>query len=122
MTVAYGELGWRARKGPRAENKSGFAATGHRLLLLPDVVEQKTAGGIILPEKAVQAEKNNAVWALVVEIGHDAWLDKTTDYCDVGDRVLVGQYAGMFHKSPVDGQTYRFLNDLDVITALRKVE
>lgn len=118
--IQYGELGWRAKKGPNPENKSGFAATGHRLLLLPDPVETKTESGIILQAKTVNAEKNHAVWATVIEIGHDAWLDKSTDYCEVGDRVLIGQYTGIFRESPVDGKEYRFVNDLDIISPLRK--
>lgn len=109
-------FGWRARKGPQADNKSGFMATGHRILLLADEVEETSEGGIVLIKKTVDAEQNLAVWATVIEIGHDAWCDKSTDYCDVGDRVLVGQYTGKFHISPVDGKRYRFLNDLDVIT------
>lgn len=120
--IPYGALGWRARKGPQEGNKSGFAAVGHRLVLLPDPVEEVTSGGIILQAKTVDAEKNLAVWATVVEIGHDAWSDKTTDFCDVGDRVLVGQYTGIFRESPVDKQIYRILNDLDVISPLRKIE
>ena len=116
--IAKGAYGWRARKGPQATNKSGFRATGHRVLLLADPVEQKTASGIILQQKTVDAEQNLAVWATVVEIGHDSWADKSTDYCDVGDRVLVGQYTGKFHTSDRDGRTYRFVNDLDIITPL----
>jgi co-chaperonin GroES (HSP10) len=110
--------GWRAMKGPQAENRSGFRATGHRILLLPDVVETTTQSGIVLPAKAVKAEQDMAVTATVVEIGYDAWSDKSTDYCDVGDRVLIGQYTGKFHESPVDGKIYRFLNDLDIITPI----
>ena len=110
--------GWRASKGPQSTNPSGFAATGHRLLLLPDKTEEITSGGIVLPAKAIQQEKNANVWATVVEIGFDAWADKSTDYCDVGDRVLVGQYTGKFHTSPVDGVEYRFISDLDVISTL----
>lgn len=115
------ERGWRAQKGPNPLNKSGFGATGHRLLLVGDEVEEVTESGIILQRKTVEAEKNVAVWATVVEIGWDCWTDKSTDYCDVGDRVLVGQYTGKFHISPVDGKEYRFLMDLDVITPLRNV-
>ena len=117
----YGERGWRAVKGPHPENKSGFSACGHRVLLKADPVETKTAGGIILQQKTVDAELNLSVWATVIEIGHDCWSDKSTDFCQVGDRVLVGQYAGKFHTSPVDGETYRFVSDLDVISVLRKV-
>lgn len=112
--------GWRAKKGPQSSNESGFMATGHRVLLLEDPVEQTTQGGIILQTKTVDAERNLQVWATVVEIGPDAWSDKSTDFCDVGDRVMVGQYTGKFHTSPIDGKVYRFLNDLDVITPLTK--
>lgn len=109
-------FGFRANKGPQAENKSGFRATGHRLLLLADTVEEVTSGGIILHKKAVKAEQDMAVVATVVEIGFDAWCDKTTDFCEVGDKVLIGQYVGKFHESPVDGKTYRFVSDLDIIS------
>jgi co-chaperonin GroES (HSP10) len=120
--VEQGQLGWRARKGPQAANTSGFRATGHRLLLKPDAVEETTAGGIVLIAKTLDKEKNVNEWATVVEIGHDCWSDKSTDYCDVGDRVLVGKYSGKFHISPVDGVEYRFLSDLDVITPLVTVK
>ena len=119
-TPTYGQPGWRAVKGPNPDNHSGFAATGHRLLLLGDQVEETTESGIILQRKTVDAEKNLAVWATVIEIGPDCWADKSTDYCQVGDRVLVGQYAGKFHTSPCDGKEYRFLNDLDIITPLTR--
>ena len=114
----YRPKGWRANKGPQSTNTSGFRATGHRILLLPDAVEETTAGGIVLPKKAVKAEQDLAVVATVVEIGWDCWEDKSTDYCQVGDRVLIGQYTGKFHESPVDGKIYRFLNDLDVISPI----
>lgn len=113
-----GDYGWRATKGYNPENKSGFRATGHRILLVPDEVEKKSAGGIVLVDKTVNAEENMAVIATVVEIGHDAWADKSTDFCEVGDRVLIGQYVGKFHTSPVDGKKYRFVTDLDIISPI----
>lgn len=120
ITPSYLQRGWRATKGPQPQNLSGFRATGHRVLLLEDVVETTTAGGIVLPTKAVVAEENLAVQATVVEIGHDCWADKSTDYCEVGDRVLLGQYAGKFSVSELDGKRYRFLNDLDIISPIKK--
>lgn len=113
-----GSPGWRAAKGPSASNLSGFRATGHRLLLLPDPTEVKTESGIVLTTKTVAQDESKCVWATVVEIGCDAWCDKSTDFCAVGDRVLVGEYTGKFHISPVDGVRYRFVNDLDIITPL----
>ena len=108
--------GWRANKGPQAANLSGLRATGHRLLLLEAPAEEVTSGGIVLAKKTVDKEKIRQVVCTVIEIGHDAWSDKTTDFCDVGDKVLVGEYTGKLHESHLDGKTYRFLNDLDVIS------
>lgn len=112
-------VGWRAAKGPSQSNPSGFSALGHRVLLLPDPVEETTASGIILQTQTVEASRNLGVWATVLEIGHEAWKDQSTDFCQVGDRVLVGQYTGIFRESPVDGKIYRFVNDLDIISCLR---
>src|SRR5512135_1638926 len=111
-----GEKGWRAHKGPQEGNTSGFEATGHRLLLIGEQVEETTESGLVLMRKTAEAERNLSVVATVVEIGHDAWSDKSTDYCDVGDKVLIGQYVGKFHMSPLDGKEYRFVNDLDIIS------
>ena len=118
---AKGERGWRAKKGPQPGNRSGFRATGHRILLKPDPIEKTTEGGIILTAKTLDQEKAVNEWATVLEIGHECWCDKSTDYCEVGDRVLVGKYTGKFQISPVDGQEYRFLQDLDIITPLVEV-
>lgn len=115
----YLEPGWRtANKGPNPDNNSGFRATGHRILLETEIVEEFSAGGIALVTKTVIAEANRAQVCRVIEIGPDAWADKSTDYCELGDRVLVGQYTGKFHESPVDGKTYRFVSDLDIISPL----
>lgn len=121
--IEYLTPGWRTlNKGPNPENKSGFRATGHRILLVPEEVEKKSAGGIVFIEKTVVAEANRAQVCTVLEIGPDAWADKSTDYCEVGDRVLVGQYVGKMHESPIDGKTYRFVADLDIISPLPKKE
>lgn len=109
-------LGFRADKGPQSGNTSGFRATGHRLLLLCDDAETVSAGGIVLAQKTVDKEETAQTFGTVIEIGFDAWLDKTTDYCDVGDRVLVGMYSGKVQKSEKDGRKYRFISDLDIIT------
>ena len=114
--VRYLERGWRANKGPQESNKSGFRATGHRILLKPFEVEKKTASGIVLVDKTVNAEEQVAVMAIVIEIGNDCWNDKASDFCQVGDKVLIGQYTGKFHVSPVDGVKYRFVQDLDIIS------
>lgn len=117
---AEGFPGWRAPKGPALDNKSGFRACGHRVLLIGQQVAEyeTTAGGIVLPATSQKKEQQHQVWATVVEIGPDAWSDKSTDFCKVGDQVLVGQYVGKFHVSPRDGKEYRFVQDLDILAVL----
>lgn len=117
-------LGWRSsKKGPQVANTSGFRACGHRILLLGQQIEEysKSTGGIILTAKTSDQDLQRQVIATVVEIGHDAWSDKSTDFCDVGDKVLVGQYTGKFHESPLDGKTYRFVQDLDILTPIEEL-
>lgn len=115
-----GSFGWRASKGPQESNLSGFRASGHRLLCKPEEVEQTLPSGIVLVNKTVQGEKNMATVVTVIEIGHDAWMDKVADFCQVGDKVLIGQYVGKFHTSPKDGKEYRFISDLDVISTIEE--
>lgn len=116
--MEQGAEGWRANKGPQESNKTGFRAVGHRVLLLDDPVEEVTASGLIMPKKAVDKERMAATIATVIEIGHDCWCDKRADFCQVGQKVLIGMYTGKLHTSPVDGKDYRFINDLDVISPI----
>lgn len=118
--VCEGHAGWRTAKGPHAANPSGLRACGNRVLLLGQQTEEfeTTAGGIVLPMATQQKEQQHEVWAVVIEIGPDAWCDRTADFCKVGDKVLVGQYTGKFTTSPKDAKTYRFVQDLDVISVL----
>lgn len=116
MSIYDRKQGWRSEsKGPSRNNKSGFNVVGHRILLKPEGGEKVTESGIVIPDNAAEREEAKTVWAEVLEIGTECWSDKTTDFCDIGDRILVGKYAGKFEVSPIDGKRYRFLNDLDVM-------
>ena len=55
--------GWKTEKGPQASNKSGFRATGHRLLLLGQQQDDyaKTESGIILTAKTQDQEQQHQV-------------------------------------------------------------
>ena len=102
LAVPEGSPGWRTTKGPVPSNQSGFRACGHRVLLIGQQKEEYavSTGGIMLPTATQQKEQQHQVIATVVEIGPDCWSDLSTDFCKVGDKVLVGQYVGKFHDSP----------------------
>ena len=92
-------------------NKSGIHPIGDRVLIAPEEIEEKTASGIIV-HTMTQADKEQLaqVFGKVIEIGPDAWPDKSASHKPVvvGDRVIFGKYAGMIFKG-LDGVEYRIL-------------
>lgn len=82
---------------PKGSNEMIIEPTEDRILVELDAVEEKTAGGIILPDVA----KEKPQQGVVVAIGPG----KVTDYgfkresaLKVGDKVLLQRYAGHFVK------------------------
>lgn len=71
---------------------------GYRLLLIPVNQEHKTSGGIVLPEDVAARQRNHAQVFRVVGMGSDAYKDAerfpTGAFCEMGDYVLLGRYAG----------------------------
>lgn len=92
---------------------------GHRVLIQPDDVEEKSKGGIILPEELKKQEKGAQVVGTVLDVGSTCWADTPTGepWCKVGDRVVFAKYSGMKIWNPVEGK-YRedilIVNDLDI--------
>lgn len=96
-------------------NESGIHPLGHRVLVLPEFVEEKSEGGIIIHHGNQQMREEMAqIKALVVELGSTAYKDQESEWCQAGDRVVIGKYSGLLYKGK-DGQNYRVINDLDVV-------
>ena len=96
-------------------NTSGWKACGHRILVLPKVMEEVSVGGIIIPQDHVHKEQMAQITALVVDVGPGCWLDTTVDtWCEVGDTVMIGKYSGLLYEGD-DGKQYRAINDTDVV-------
>lgn len=95
---------------------------GHRVLVRPDSIEDKTKGGIILPDQTTKQEQGAQAVGTVLDIGDSCWLDTPSGepWCEVGDRVVYARYSGMKIWDVVTGKfrdDLLLLNDLD-ITAL----
>ena len=92
-------------------NKSGIHPIGDRVLIAPEEIEEVTASGIVVHTlTAIEKEQLAQVFGKVVEIGPEAWADKSPSHKPVvlGDRVIFGKYAGMVFKG-LDGLEYRIL-------------
>lgn len=98
-------------------NPSGIHPQGHRLVVKPKVVEEKTESGIVLARTAVDAEQLAQTDGIVVAIGEGCWEDKSSAWARVGDWVMFGKYKGLLRKGK-DGVDYRIINDTDVVAVL----
>ncbi len=100
-------------------NLSGITPTGGHILVLPDPVEEKTKGGIFLPETAREKEQQAATSGTLIAVGKSAWkdLDDGHAWANLGDRVSYGRYAGLTITGQ-DGVDYTLLNDNDILAVL----
>ncbi|MGI9256133.1 MAG: co-chaperone GroES [Salinispira sp.] len=80
-----------------------------RVLLKPDTGEEKTSGGLFIPQTAQEKTQT----ASVVAIGDDT----ETITVKVGDRVMHDKYAGTQVK--IDGEDHLIVNFSDVIAVIK---
>jgi co-chaperonin GroES (HSP10) len=103
------------------KNTSGVDPLDMRVVVLPDAVAKKTAGGIILPDEAVEQKKYATVKATLVAVGANAWAEAKAarDFIapEPGARVMVAKYGGVVFEG-ADGKDYRIMNDEDVVALL----
>ena len=101
-------------------NESGIQPVGHRVLILPEQIEEKTEAGIILHTASQKSREEMAqINGVVVAIGTTAYSDQESPWCKVGDKVIIGKYAGLIYQGN-DDKSYRVINDLDVVAVLEK--
>jgi co-chaperonin GroES (HSP10) len=97
------------------QNTSGIHPKGHRVLILPDPVEEVTQSGIILSVgENRDRERLAQLKGTIVELGNTAWLDQPSPWANKGDHVIFGKYSGLIYQG-ADEKEYRIINDLDVV-------
>jgi co-chaperonin GroES (HSP10) len=97
------------------QNTSGIHPKGHRVLILPDPVEEVTQSGIILSVgENRDRERLAQLKGTIVELGNTAWLDQPAPWAAEGDHVIFGKYSGLIYQG-ADEKEYRIINDLDVV-------
>jgi len=97
------------------QNTSGIHPKGHRVLILPDPVEEITQSGIILSVgENRDRERLAQLKGTIVELGNTAWLDQPSPWANEGDHVIFGKYSGLIYQG-ADDKEYRIINDLDVV-------
>ena len=99
-------------------SEHGICPKGHRILVLPKEVEEKTESGIIINVGTQKLREELAqVDGVVVAMGNTCYTDQPEPWCKVGDKVFFGKYSGIFRDGK-DGLKYRVINDLDIVGTL----
>ena len=92
---------------------------GYKLLIAIPKLEEKTQGGVIIPDKLKGLEQTASIIGLVIALGEAAYKDteKFPDgpYCKEGDFVIFRYYSGTRFK--LRGEEFRLIND-DTVEAV----
>ena len=89
---------------------------GDRIIAKPSSAEEKTAGGILLPDSAKEKPQH----AEVIAVGPGALLDngkRSPIDVQIGDKVIYGKYSGTEIK--VGSEDYVILRQDDVLAILQ---
>ena len=81
-----------------------------RVLVEPAAAEQKTAGGIIIPDTAKEKPQKG----IVVAIGNGKKDEPLT--VKVGDQVLYGKYSGT--EINIEGKDYLIMRESDILAVI----
>ena len=88
---------------------------GDRVVIKPAAAEEKTKGGIILPDTA----KEKPVVGEIVAVGTGKVTDdgkKIDPEVKVGDKVLYGKYSGT--EVTIDGVEYLIMREADIFAIM----
>lgn len=81
-----------------------------RVVLEPSAAEEKTSGGIIIPDTAKEKPQKG----LVVAVGNGKKDEPMT--VKVNDQVLYGKYAGT--EITIEGKTYLIMRESDLLAII----
>ena len=87
-----------------------------------DPIEEKTAGGIILPVEKVERDKLAFEEGTLVAVSPHAFTYARPEDWEghrkpaVGDRVLIERYAGLLREK--DGRNYRIVKDKNLVAVI----
>lgn len=93
---------------------------GHKVLVEPDVVEDKTLAGLYLAESTKERKRNEQIVGTLVAVGINCWVafDDGKPWAKVGDRVYYARNGGWKIIDPETKKEFVLLNDEDICAIL----
>jgi chaperonin GroES len=88
---------------------------GKKVLVKPDKVEEKTAGGLVLPPSSTEGEKPET--GVIIKLGEGTVKGKKVTFdVKVGDRIYFKKYSP--DEIEVDSEKYFILDSDDILAVL----
>ena len=106
------------------KNKSGIHPVEYKILVLPDKIDDMSAGGLFLSASAIEKEQHAQERGVLVKIGGSAfegwYVEDDTIVPKEGDKIIYPKYSGIrVHGKDEDehGKSviYRVMNDKDIM-------
>jgi len=90
--------------------KINIQPLGDRVVVQPALAEEKTTGGIIIPDTAKEKPQRGTIVAVPAENKEKPITVK------VGNKVLYGKYAGT--EITIDGNDYLIMSESDILAII----
>jgi len=101
---------------------NGIIPVEFKVLIKPDKIEDRSAGGIYLPDSAREREEYATDRGEILAVGPQFFDDLGEPKPKVGDKVLFNKYAGSLFDTDIDGKRtkVRLMNDKDICAILKE--
>jgi chaperonin GroES len=118
-----------------SQNKSGIFPCGNHVLVKPDVIEEKSKGGVVIPDWVIERHQQSVSYGYIIAVGPDyckhsveiteryidgVWkpVERKTikfseRFAEPGDRIAFAIYSGR-ECTGEDGEKYVLINDQDI--------
>jgi len=101
------------------KSNSGIYPTAFQVLILPDPVQEKTKGGIILTDETKEADQHAAIEGTLIAASPLAFTYEDAPNWSAqkpkpGQKVIIARYGGNLFKGN-DGKEYRLLEDKNIL-------
>lgn len=105
------------------EPAHGIVCLEYKVLVRPRKVEERTKGGIVLPEQVLEKDQHAAMEGQICGLSpfafsYEEW-PRGARKPRIGDVVVFARYSGITQKGN-DGIEYRIMNDKDVVAIVRR--
>jgi co-chaperonin GroES (HSP10) len=100
----------------------GIIPTEYKVLILPDKVDDKSSGGMYLPDSVRERQQYAMDRGKILAVGEGFFADLPGPKPVSGDKVLYNKYAGSTFDMEIDGKrtTVRLMNDKDICAILKE--